>query len=529
MDLILAHKRSMKIAELCGLPSAAQTRFSTAVSEIARCSIANGKESILQLAIRVTKVTRKDILAIITDTVDLKDCNPEAFAYASRISGNIEHGFDNGLFTTTLSQEIAAPGLISETKINGFKEYFTYEPPLSPYDEIRKKNIELIALSEKLGESENKYRQLTNTLPLLIYTIDDRNRIELSNKWTNKYLDAPIISFDKPAITSMVHREDVDFLLQGWEKAKLSKSGFQGQVRVKHRGDYYWHTVSIIPDKGEDGTIDSWILFFSDIDAQKRIEETLNDNSELKRIQEELEKTNSELSFKNQELEQFAYVASHDLQEPLRKIMIMISRAGENLSEEGRRELYFDRINLAAQRMSNLIGDVLHYSRINNFEGGVADVDLNEAINETLQDLDFAIEDKKAKISIAKLPTVPAVASQMKQLFFNLINNALKFNSGIPEISVTADTTSDAEMQDGTKVAGNFHVVCIVDNGIGMEEEYSSKIFNMFQRLHHRDIYGGNGIGLALCRRIIENHKGFITFKSVPDEGTTFCIYLPVN
>jgi len=527
MDLILAHKRSMKIAELCGLPLASQTRFSTAVSEIARCSITNGKKSMLQLAIRVTKPTKKDIVAIITDTVDLKDCNPEAFAYASRISGNIEYSLENGVYSTLLSQAIASPGLISDTRIKGFKDYFTFEPPLSPYDEIRKKNLELIALSEKLGESENKYRQLTNTLPLLIYTVDDRNRIELSNKWTGKYLDTALTMFDKSGLSPMIHTEDIDALLQGWEKAKTAKSGYHGQVRVKHRNSYFWHMVSLVPDKSDDGSVDSWILFFADIDAQKRIEETLKDNTELKKIRSELEKTNTELSFKNEELEQFAFVASHDLQEPLRKIMIMLSRAGENLSEEGKRELYFDKMGKAAERMSNLISDVLHYSRVNNVGHGMLPVDLNTIVTESLHDLDFVIQDKKADITVSDLPIVTGVAPQMRQLFFNLLNNALKFNSVVPVISITAENAASAQLQDGSTVTGPFYKVCIEDNGIGMDDQYSSKIFNMFQRLHHRDTYGGNGIGLALCRRIVENHKGHITFKSAPNKGTTFCIYLP--
>lgn len=526
MDLIMAHKRCIKIAELCGLPSAAQTRFSTAVSEVARCAISNGEQSILQLGIQVLRPTQKNILAVISDKIDLKKCNPEPFAYASRISGNVEYQFENGFYTAEISHTISSPGLITDTKIKGFKEYFKTEPPISPYDEIRKKNIELIALSEKLGESENKYRQLTNTLPLLIYTVDDRNRIDLANNWANQYLDVPA-TFDKMSLASIIHKDDVNLLADGWEKAKVSRSGFRGQVRVKHNGGYYWHLITVTPNKNDDTGKETWIVVFVDINAQKLVEETLKDNSELKVIQGELEKKNTELSAKNKELEQFAFVASHDLQEPLRKIMIMISRATEKLNEKQKGEMYLDRIGAAADRMSNLIADVLNYARIDNFEKDIAAVDLNGVVNDTLNDLDFAIQEKNAVINVSPLPIINGVAAQLRQLFFNLINNSLKFNRMVPHIEIAAVETGSAQLIDGTTIHGNFNLITLADNGIGMDEQYSSKIFNMFHRLHHRDLYGGNGIGLALCRRIIENHGGYMSFTSEPDRGTTFYVYLP--
>lgn len=528
MDLILAHKRSMKIAELCGLPSSAQTRFSTAVSEIARCSIANGKESLLILGINVIKPTQKEILAIITDSIDIKQRSPEAFAYAARISGNIEYELIQDKYTTQLSQSVASPGLLSETKINGFKDYFKYERPISPYDEIRKKNIELIALSEKLGESENRYRQLINTLPVLICIADDRNRILLSNNWLNNYLDNPLTFFDRDNIAQFIHQDDVESFTTGWEKAKKSGSGFQGQVRIKKEGSAIWHLVSIIPNKSEDGSFNNWLLFFVDINAEKIVQDTLNDNSELKIVQLQLENSNSQLSFKNKELQQFAFIASHDLQEPLRKIMIILSRASGHLSEEQQKELYLDRISAAANRMSLLIADILQYSRIDNHSQLFKRVDLNKMLPVILDDLSFLIEEKSALIEIGVLPEMPGIETQLHQLLYNLINNALKFNQGIPVISVTSTILESADCPPELRLIGNQHLIVVADNGIGMDPIYSEKVFTMFQRLHHRDTYGGNGIGLALCRRIVENHNGTITFTSQLGEGTTFYIYIPV-
>jgi PAS domain S-box-containing protein len=525
MDLILAHKRCMKIAEMCGLPSSSQTRFSTAVSEIARCSIAKGKDSLLVLGINIIKASQKEIAAIITDTVDLKDCNPEAFNYAAKISGNIQYSFTGKQSTTRISQFVLSPGLLSETKIKALIDYFKFEPPLSPYDEIRKKNIELIALSEKLGESENRYRQLANTLPVLICVVNDRNMVLLANDSLSHHFQFPLLLFDRKTLGNFIHPDDIEGILEGWSKAKSKKSVFSGETRIRKDSAYSWHLVSIIPNKAEDGSFNNWLIYFVDINAQKMIVETLKDNTELKMMQGELESANSKLIFKNKELEQFAYIASHDLQEPLRKILIMLSRAGENLTEEQKKKYYFDRITLAAGRLSNLIADVLDYSRVDNKKQQFAEVDLNQILLEILGDLSMVIEEKNAVIQVHKLPVVLGLDTQLRQLFYNLINNALKFNTSQPIVTVSSANIPDND--NSLLLSGDYHIIAVADNGIGMESQYSAKIYDMFQRLHDRDTYGGNGIGLALCRRIIENHNGVINFSSVLGEGTTFRIYLP--
>jgi PAS domain S-box-containing protein len=525
MDLILAHKRCIKIAEMCGMPSSYQTRFSTAVSEVARCSISKGNNSLLVLGINILKATQKEIVAIITDTVDLKNCSPEAFKYASKISANIEYSYYNNQSTTRISQPVLSPGLLSEAKIKTLIDYFKYEPPLSPYDEIRKKNIELIALSEKLAESENKYRQLANTIPILICIVGERNNVILANDSLEDYLQYPLLTFDKKTLSNFVHPKDIDVILEGWNIAKSNRSEFLGETRIKNDGkNYLWHLVSIIPNKSEDGSFNTWLIYFVDINAQKMMVETLKDNSELKVTQRELESANSKLVFKNKELEQFAYIASHDLQEPLRKIMIMLSRAGQHMSEDQKKEYYFDRITLAAGRLSNLITDVLNYSRVDIKKQHFENVNLNEVMSEILGDLSMVIEEKNAVIHVNQLPEVSGLHTQLRQLFYNLVNNALKFTTVAPVVTISATESPD---DNEFTLSGNYHVISISDNGIGMDSQYSGRIFDMFQRLHERDQYGGNGIGLALCRRIIENHNGSINFTSQPGKGTTFWIYLP--
>ncbi|MBE8725996.1 sensor histidine kinase [Flavobacterium hungaricum] len=531
MDLILAHKRSMKIAEMCGLPVPSQTRFSTAVSEVARCSIASGKNSVLVLGINTLRASHKEILAVLTDKVDLKKCNPEAYKYAAKISGNIEYTFSDNQSVTTLNHQVPSPGLLSDAKINTLADYFKYEPPISAYDEIRKKNIELVALSEKLGESENRYRNLVDTIPVLICIVNDRSNVLLANHAFEVYLKTPLIVFDKKSLAAFIHNDDVHLIIDGWSATKKNKRDFSADIRIKKEDAYIWHNVSIMPNKSEDGTISSWLIYFVNNNAQKMIVEALKDNSELRKIKLELESANSKLKFKNKELEQFAFITSHDLQEPLRKIMIMISRAAENLTEHQKTLYYFDKITLAAGRLSNLISDVLNYSRVNNHDKFTTKVNLNDVVAQTLDDLSLIIEEKKAVINFSPLPTVKGIDTQLRQLFYNLINNALKFNAAQPAINISSSiisAQSDTAF-DPAAPSGNFHVISIQDNGIGMNSEYSGRIFDMFQRLHQKDQYSGNGIGLALCKRIIENHNGTINFSSIPGEGTTFWIYLPNN
>ena len=527
MDLILAHKRAMKIAEMCGMPSSAQTRFSTAVSEVARCSIAKGKNSVLSIGINVIRPTQKEILAILTDTIDLKKCNPEAYQYAAKISGNIEYTYSGNQSVTKLSQSVLSPGLLSDLKIKSLVDYFKYEPPLSPYDEIRKKNIELIALSEKLGESENRYRRLANTLPVLICVVNDKNYVTTVNDSLNEYLEFPLTIFDKKTLPNFIHPDDVTVIYEGWSKAKKDRNAFSSEIRIRKDNSYIWHLVSIIPNKADDGSFNSWLIYFVDINAQKTVVETLKDNSELRKIQRELENANTKLLFKNKELEQFAFIASHDLQEPLRKILIMLSRAAQYLTEEQKKLYYFDKITLAAGRLSTLITDVLDYSRIDNKSQNLHEVDLNEIIAETINDLSMVIEEKDAIITINPLPTVIGISSQLRQLFYNLINNALKFNTSQPIVTVSSSMSENDYEFEKDKSLNDYYVISVSDNGIGMSKEYSGRIFDMFQRLHQRDQFGGNGIGLALCKRIIENHNGIINFASEPDAGTTFWIYLP--
>jgi light-regulated signal transduction histidine kinase (bacteriophytochrome) len=239
-------------------------------------------------------------------------------------------------------------------------------------------------------------------------------------------------------------------------------------------------------------------------------------NRALARSNEELERQARELVRSNTELDQFASIASHDLQEPLRKVRTFTERITEtevdNLSERGLD--YLRRANASAERMQTLIEDLLRYSRVSTQGRPFTSVDLRAVAADVLEDLSEQVSRTGAVVRVGKLPTVNADAPQMRQLLQNLISNALKFRrEGVtPELDVAA------------KVESGWATITVRDNGIGFDPQYSRRIFRVFERLHGRGAYPGTGIGLALCRKIAERHGGTIVARSVPDEGSTFTV-----
>ncbi|BFM08523.1 sensor histidine kinase [Halioxenophilus aromaticivorans] len=236
---------------------------------------------------------------------------------------------------------------------------------------------------------------------------------------------------------------------------------------------------------------------------------------------EELQHYSNELQRSNRELQDFAFVASHDLQEPLRKIQAFGGRIKTIYQGKlGDKEDYIDRMQAAAERMSRLIDDLLAFSRVSTRKEPFIEVDLNQVLADVTELLELKIQETHTAVSIDSLPTIDADPSQMRQLFQNLLTNAIKFVSPgqTPAISISCDTTDDEQT-----------VIRIKDNGIGIEPQYLEKIFTPFQRLHGRDRYEGNGIGLAICRRIVERHQGSIEIHSEPSLGSTFVITLPTK
>lgn len=260
---------------------------------------------------------------------------------------------------------------------------------------------------------------------------------------------------------------------------------------------------------------------------------TVQDISNDVAATKELKTKNIELENANAELSSFSYVASHDLQEPLRKIQgfskRILDKDGENLSETTKD--YFNRIHLAAQRMQNLIESLLSFSRTNLNKVVFEKTDLNETLREVQAVLNELITQKNAVIESQTLPILNSVPIQMHQLFLNLIGNSLKYSKPdiAPLIKITTEKVTINEVTGQIKQKGDFWKIAISDNGIGFEQEYESKIFELFQRLHSKTEYEGTGIGLAICKKIVQAHNGTITATGLPNVGSTFTFFLSDN
>lgn len=266
-----------------------------------------------------------------------------------------------------------------------------------------------------------------------------------------------------------------------------------------------------------------------DITDQKKVKEEL-ENMVLARTRE-LVTSNSALEKSNHELEQFAYIASHDLQEPLRKIQTFADMVKEHLDDKQMAEKYFNKIYTSAKRMSTLINDVLNYSRLSKTGEQFEKTDLNKILKDVLSDFELLIEQKQAVITHSDLPTIKSIPLQIHQLFGNLISNSLKFSEVNPQITITAQTLSTKEVQKYPQLIEDRAYVQLTfqDNGIGFEQQHADQIFIIFQRLNNLRTYSGTGIGLALCKKIVDHHNGIITAKSEPGQGATFTVILPVE
>lgn len=266
----------------------------------------------------------------------------------------------------------------------------------------------------------------------------------------------------------------------------------------------------------------------SEIIERKEAEKKQNE------LMEHLSRANQDLNQSNRALQEFAYIASHDLQEPLRKVLAFGDRlkdsCGDSLGEKGAD--YLERMQNAAGRMRTLINDLLTYSRVTTKAKSSEEVDLGRITNEVLSDLEVTIEKMGAKVEVGRLPILEADPSQMRQLMQNLISNALKFHKPdeAPVVKITSEISKHHSDETGTNVAeAELCRVIVEDNGIGFEQEYADKIFEMFQRLHGRSEYEGTGLGLAVCQKIVQRHNGTITAESSLGKGSRFIITFPTS
>lgn len=280
--------------------------------------------------------------------------------------------------------------------------------------------------------------------------------------------------------------------------------------------------------------IQRWLeLSVASMDADRLIN-VFTDVTETKEIQLQLEGLVEELKRSNADLEDFAHVASHDLQEPLRKIRTFSDRLKRELEPtltEDNKQL-FERMESAAVRMKTLITDLLAYSQVSKNPGEPGTVDLNDIIQNVLHDLEAPINETGATVQVNHLPSIPGNDRQLRQMFQNLIGNALKYRKPdtTPEVAIRCRLIKETDPICKTLPAGTkkgCYLVEVSDNGIGFEQEHAQKIFKVFQRLHGRSEYEGTGVGLAIVQKVMNNHKGYITAQSEPGEGATFQVFLP--
>jgi light-regulated signal transduction histidine kinase (bacteriophytochrome) len=301
-----------------------------------------------------------------------------------------------------------------------------------------------------------------------------------------------------------------------WYESVHAGAPYQTEFRLKNAntGEYRWFLIKALPIRDKEGIITNWFGTCTDIHEQKSITEKL----------EILVKDRTkELQRSNDDLQQFAHVASHDLKEPVRKIKTFLSRLEDHMAGQfdESSSKYIERIHVAADRMFNMIDGVLAYSKMNADSQKTTIVDLNEVIKNIETDLEIALQNTNGTIYFEELPIIEGASVLLYQLFYNLINNSIKFakEDTPPEISITATE----QIEEGNRIA----IITVEDNGIGFDLDQTGRIFETFTRLNSKDRYEGTGLGLSLCKKIAERHGGSITATGIANKGAIFIITLP--
>ncbi len=393
-------------------------------------------------------------------------------------------------------------------------------------------------ISAEVTSREQRQKLLT----LVDNSVDLMSVLELNG--TNSYINnagRDILGIDRDADVSIIpithfHTpEQIAFVESEIIPNVMSKGRWAGQFAIRNG-----KTGEIIPLFNNCHRIDDPLTgtpigvgaimrdMRPELHARKELEEKVKERTK------ELQNANAELERKNNELASFAYVSSHDLQEPLRKIVTFISRiekTGIGSDPEKEKE-YFRRIKLSATRMQGLISDLLSFSSTTTHEKVFTDTDLGGIVKEVLADLNETIQRTGTTIVVGDLPSASVIVFQFYQLFTNLISNAIKFRKKdqAPVISISGSYVADGEMNRPVEEQDKkFYRITIADNGIGFEPKYATRIFEVFQRLHGREEYEGTGIGLAICKKIVENHRGTIMAEGEPGVGARFQVCIPVS
>jgi len=394
-----------------------------------------------------------------------------------------------------------------------------------------------IALDE-IKESEAKFRLLANAMPQQIWTADNKGNLNYCNQAVFDFSGLSFSDLEKRGWTSIVHPDEQKENIKTWIESVKTGSEFIFEHRFRNvNGEYRWQLSRAIPQKDGEGNIQMWIGTSTDIQEQKHFMQDL-ERKVFERTQSlnfanlSLKLTVSQLEQTNAELASFNYIASHDLQEPLRKIKAFSKRIEdlerESLTDPSRD--YFNRIIQAATRMQNLIDAFLSYSQTSNTRAIFEPADFNTIFGEVKNEFADIIEQKNICIECQTLPVLKGIPIQISQLFTNLIGNAIKYSrTGVqPKIEILAEEIEGTNLFfEEVDIEDQYWKISIRDNGIGFDQVYENQIFELFQRLHSRQEYEGTGIGLAICKKIMRNHKGFISASGQIGTGAVFSMYFP--
>jgi PAS domain S-box-containing protein len=389
--------------------------------------------------------------------------------------------------------------------------------------EVEKKVQDLRRKSEDLKKSEERYHKMVEEVEdYAILMLDKNGIIQNWNKGAEKikgYKEAEIVgkSFEEFYLPAdRANNLPIHLLNLARETGKAIHEGW----RKRKDGTAFWGSIVLTALHDDDNNLIGFSKVTRDLTERKLAEDKLNEYL-------------SQLEFQNRELEQFVYAASHDLKEPLRKIHFysdyIASDPGNQLSPKSGD--YLSRSMNAVERMKRLIEDLLSYSRSTSNVESHKTVNLNEVLDDVIHMQKEELERKIGKIERDGLPVIKAVPFQVKQLFFNLINNAVKYKHPDREVQVHVkyELVNSGDIQEYKAEPGiQYHKISVIDNGVGFDTRYANKIFEIFQRLNNAADESGSGIGLAICKKIVQNHKGFIHATGRPGKGANFSIYLPV-
>lgn len=387
-------------------------------------------------------------------------------------------------------------------------------------------------------QAQQQVQFMADAMPEKVWTADASGK---ANYFNQTWLTYSGLTFDDLKAfrwEKLVHPDEYKESKKCWRHS--IRTGAELDIRHRLRdadGTYKWHRSRSVAQRNEEGDISLWIGTSTENHEQQLYQEALEKSvisrtAELNKVNQTLAKTNEELQQMNKELESFTYVSGHDLQEPLRKIQAFAGRLAESenqqLTEDGKRDL--KRLQQAAARMQALIQDLLAFSRLKIDERTFERTDLKQLIKEVINELQETITQRKARIDIRKLGMVNINVFQFRQLIQNLIGNSLKFAlpDVAPYLTIAGKRLKGSELNDSRLLADTtYYHLSFTDNGIGFDPRYKERIFEVFQRLHSRDAYAGTGIGLAIVKKIVENHNGLITANSELGKGARFDLYLP--